>query len=69
MRDFTKPVVVVSKCMETFGIYDKQIVIIGCTPRQDYARTEALWAKNDSVVRIVQHYFNYMWKEAEPART
>ncbi len=55
-------------CNEAFRIYDKQIVIIGCQPRQDYVRARALWTNNEPLVRIVQHYFETMWKEAKPAR-
>ena len=54
-------------CMKSFGIYDKDTVIIGSRPRQDYARTSALWTNTTPLVSIVQHHFDTIWKETKPA--
>ena len=56
--------VVLTPCAESLGIYDKKTVIFGCKPRQDYARTQALWTTNAPLVRIIQHYFDEVWNEA-----
>jgi sugar-specific transcriptional regulator TrmB len=54
-------------CMESFGIYDKDTVIVGSKPRVDYARTSALWTNATPLVTIVQHYFDTIWNETRPA--
>jgi sugar-specific transcriptional regulator TrmB len=54
-------------CMKSFGIYDKDTVIIGSRPRQNYARTSALWTNTTPLVSIVQQHFDTIWNETKPA--
>jgi len=48
-----------------FGIYDKKELFIIVDPKSDLAGSPALWTNNQSLISLVQEYFEMLWLTAE----
>lgn len=47
-----------------FGIYDKKELFIIIDPKSDLAGSPALWTNNQSLIALIQEYFEILWLTA-----
>jgi sugar-specific transcriptional regulator TrmB len=52
------------KPTQTFGIYDKRMIIVASNPRVGYAQSPALCTNAVSLVELAQNHFNMLWNTA-----
>jgi sugar-specific transcriptional regulator TrmB len=50
------------------SIYDEKEVIITTSPTASFGEASILWSNNESIVRIMQEYFEMLWKKAKPCK-
>lgn len=48
-----------------FGIYDKKELFIIIDPKSDLSGSPALWTNNQSLIALVQEYFEMLWENAQ----
>jgi len=50
------------------SIYDGKDVIITTSPAASFGQASILWSNNESVVRVMQEYFEMLWAKARPTQ-
>jgi len=48
------------------SIYDEKEVIIATSPAASFGEASILWSNNESVVKVMQEYFEMLWAKANP---
>jgi sugar-specific transcriptional regulator TrmB len=51
--------------LTVFGIYDNRELFVIIDPKSDLPGSPALWTNNQSLISLVQDYFNMLWQSAE----
>ena len=52
------------KPTQTFGIYDRKMIIVASNPELGYAQSPALYTNAAPLVELAQNHFNILWNRA-----
>lgn len=50
------------------SIYDEKDIILTTSPAAGFGQASILWSNNESIVKVMQEYFEMLWAKAKPTQ-